>query len=37
MAVVGPGNYVVVVLFVGGTKASYIKLVFQREPRTGTP
>jgi 8-oxo-dGTP pyrophosphatase MutT (NUDIX family) len=35
MAVVGPSNYVVVVLTVGGSKASDIKLVLQREPRTG--
>jgi hypothetical protein len=34
MASVGPGNYVVVVLSVGGTKASYIILGLQREPRT---
>jgi hypothetical protein len=34
MASVGPGNYVVVVLPVGGTKASpCIKLVLQSEPR----
>jgi hypothetical protein len=32
MAYVGPRNYVVVVLHVGGSKASYIKLVLQREP-----
>jgi ADP-ribose pyrophosphatase YjhB (NUDIX family) len=35
MASVGPGRYVVVVLHVGGTKLSDIKLVLQREPRTG--
>jgi ADP-ribose pyrophosphatase YjhB (NUDIX family) len=35
MVVVGPGRYVVVVLHVGGTKLSDIKLVLQREPRTG--
>jgi 8-oxo-dGTP pyrophosphatase MutT (NUDIX family) len=35
MAFVGPGRYVVVVLHVGGTKLSYVKLVLQREPRTG--
>jgi ADP-ribose pyrophosphatase YjhB (NUDIX family) len=35
MASVGPGRYVVVVLHVGGTKLSNIKLVLQREPRTG--
>jgi 8-oxo-dGTP pyrophosphatase MutT (NUDIX family) len=35
MAFVGPGRYVVVVLHVGGTKLSNVKLVLQREPRTG--
>jgi hypothetical protein len=35
MAAVGPGDFVVAVLHVGGTKASYIKLALQREPRTG--
>jgi hypothetical protein len=35
MASLGPGNYVVVVLHVGGSKASDIKLVLQREPRIG--
>jgi hypothetical protein len=35
MACVGTVNYVVVVLHVGGSKASDIKLVLQREPRTG--
>jgi 8-oxo-dGTP pyrophosphatase MutT (NUDIX family) len=35
MACVGPGRYVVVVLHVGGTKLSNVKLVLQREPRTG--
>jgi 8-oxo-dGTP pyrophosphatase MutT (NUDIX family) len=35
MASVGPGRYVVVVLHVGGTKLSNVKLVLQREPRTG--
>jgi hypothetical protein len=35
MAYVGPGRYVVVVLHVGGSKASDIKLVLQREPRFG--
>jgi 8-oxo-dGTP pyrophosphatase MutT (NUDIX family) len=35
MASVGPGRFVVVVLHVGGTKLSNIKLVLQREPRTG--
>jgi ADP-ribose pyrophosphatase YjhB (NUDIX family) len=34
MAYVGRGRYVVVVLHVGGTKLSDIKLVLQREPRT---
>jgi ADP-ribose pyrophosphatase YjhB (NUDIX family) len=32
---VGSGNCVIVVLHVGRTKASYIKLVLQSEPRTG--
>jgi ADP-ribose pyrophosphatase YjhB (NUDIX family) len=35
MAYVGPKRYVVVVLHVGGTKLSEIKLVLQREPRSG--
>jgi ADP-ribose pyrophosphatase YjhB (NUDIX family) len=35
MASVGLGRYVVVVLHVGGTKSSDVKLVLQREPRTG--
>jgi 8-oxo-dGTP pyrophosphatase MutT (NUDIX family) len=35
MASVGPGHYVVVVLHAGISKASYIKLVLQREPRIG--
>jgi 8-oxo-dGTP pyrophosphatase MutT (NUDIX family) len=35
MASLGPGRYVVVVLHVGGTKQYDIKLVLQREPRTG--
>jgi 8-oxo-dGTP pyrophosphatase MutT (NUDIX family) len=35
MAFVGPGRYVVVVIHVGGTKLSNVKLVLQREPRTG--
>jgi ADP-ribose pyrophosphatase YjhB (NUDIX family) len=35
MASVGPGHYVLVVLHVGGSKASDIKLVLQREPRNG--
>ena len=34
MASVGPGRYVVVVIHVGGTKLSNVKLVLQREPRT---
>jgi 8-oxo-dGTP pyrophosphatase MutT (NUDIX family) len=34
MASVGLGNYVVVVLLVGGSKAFGTKLVLQREPRT---
>jgi 8-oxo-dGTP pyrophosphatase MutT (NUDIX family) len=34
MASVGPGNYVLIVVTIGGSKASYIKLV-PREPRTG--
>jgi hypothetical protein len=36
MASLGPGNYVVVVLQVEGSKASNIKLLIQREPRTST-
>jgi hypothetical protein len=35
MASVGPGRYVVVVLHVGETKLSEVKLVLKREPRTG--
>jgi 8-oxo-dGTP pyrophosphatase MutT (NUDIX family) len=35
MASVGPRRFVVVVIHVGGTKLSNIKLVLQREPRTG--
>jgi 8-oxo-dGTP pyrophosphatase MutT (NUDIX family) len=35
MAFVGHGKYVVVVLRVGGSKASDIKFVLQRKPRTG--
>jgi 8-oxo-dGTP pyrophosphatase MutT (NUDIX family) len=35
MASVGPGRYVVVVIHVGGTKLSNVKLVLQRRPRTG--
>jgi ADP-ribose pyrophosphatase YjhB (NUDIX family) len=35
MAFVGPCRYVVVVLHVGGTKLSDVKLVLKREPRTG--
>jgi 8-oxo-dGTP pyrophosphatase MutT (NUDIX family) len=31
---VGPSNYVVVVLHVGGSKASNIKLISKRESRT---
>jgi ADP-ribose pyrophosphatase YjhB (NUDIX family) len=34
MTYVGPGRYVVVVLHVGGSKLSDIKLVSQREPRS---
>jgi 8-oxo-dGTP pyrophosphatase MutT (NUDIX family) len=35
MAYVGHGNYVVIVLSVGGYKASNINLVLHREPRIG--
>jgi 8-oxo-dGTP pyrophosphatase MutT (NUDIX family) len=35
MVSVGLGRYVVVVLHVGGTKLADIKLVLQREPRSG--
>jgi 8-oxo-dGTP pyrophosphatase MutT (NUDIX family) len=35
MASVRPGRYVVVVLHVGGTKLSDVKLVLQCEPRIG--
>jgi 8-oxo-dGTP pyrophosphatase MutT (NUDIX family) len=35
MASVGPEHYVVIVIHVGGTKLSDVKLVLQREPRTG--
>jgi 8-oxo-dGTP pyrophosphatase MutT (NUDIX family) len=35
MASIGHGNYVVVVLHVGGFEASYIKLVLHREPHYG--
>jgi 8-oxo-dGTP pyrophosphatase MutT (NUDIX family) len=35
MASVGLGRYVVVVIHLGGTKLSNVKLVLQREPRTG--
>jgi hypothetical protein len=35
MASLGPSNYMVVVMLVGGSKASDIKLVLQCEPRTG--
>jgi 8-oxo-dGTP pyrophosphatase MutT (NUDIX family) len=31
----GPGHYVVLVIHVGGTKLSDVKLVLQREPHTG--
>jgi 8-oxo-dGTP pyrophosphatase MutT (NUDIX family) len=34
MASVGPGNYVVAVLHVGGSEAFDIKLVLQCEPRS---
>jgi hypothetical protein len=33
MGFVGLGNYVVIVLHIGGSKASHIKLVLKREPR----
>jgi 8-oxo-dGTP pyrophosphatase MutT (NUDIX family) len=36
MASIGHGHFVVVVIHVGGTKLSDVKLVLQREPRTGT-
>jgi 8-oxo-dGTP pyrophosphatase MutT (NUDIX family) len=35
MAYVGPRGYVVVVLHVGGTKLTDVKLVLQREPSSG--
>jgi 8-oxo-dGTP pyrophosphatase MutT (NUDIX family) len=35
MAYVGPGHYVVLVIHVGGTKSLDLKLVLQREPRSG--
>jgi ADP-ribose pyrophosphatase YjhB (NUDIX family) len=35
MASLGPGHYVVLVIHVGGTKPSDLKLVLQREPRSG--
>jgi 8-oxo-dGTP pyrophosphatase MutT (NUDIX family) len=35
MASVGPRHYVVLVIHVGGTKLSDVKMVLQREPRTG--
>jgi hypothetical protein len=35
MASVGLGRYLVVVIHVRGTKLSDIKLVLQREPRSG--
>jgi hypothetical protein len=34
MVAVGPCNYVVILLNVGGSKVSDMKLVLQREPRT---
>jgi ADP-ribose pyrophosphatase YjhB (NUDIX family) len=34
MASLGPGNYVLlVILHVGGSKVSYVNLVFKQEPR----
>jgi 8-oxo-dGTP pyrophosphatase MutT (NUDIX family) len=35
MASLGPGHYVVLVIHIGGTKLSDVKLVLQREPRSG--
>ena len=35
MASLGPGHYAVMVIHVGGTKPSDLKLVLQREPRSG--
>jgi 8-oxo-dGTP pyrophosphatase MutT (NUDIX family) len=35
MASLGPGHYVVLVIHVGGTKLLDLKLVLQREPRSG--
>jgi 8-oxo-dGTP pyrophosphatase MutT (NUDIX family) len=35
MASLGPGHYVVLVIHVGGTKQLDLKLVLQREPRSG--
>jgi hypothetical protein len=35
MASLGPENYVVVVPPIGGSKASDIKVILHREPRTG--
>jgi ADP-ribose pyrophosphatase YjhB (NUDIX family) len=35
MASIGPRHYVVIAIHVGGTKLSDVKLVLQREPRTG--
>jgi 8-oxo-dGTP pyrophosphatase MutT (NUDIX family) len=35
MASVRPGHYVVLIIHVGGTKLSDVKLLLQREPRTG--
>jgi ADP-ribose pyrophosphatase YjhB (NUDIX family) len=35
MASLGPGHYVMLVIHVGGSKSLDLKLVFQREPRSG--
>jgi 8-oxo-dGTP pyrophosphatase MutT (NUDIX family) len=35
MASLGPGHYVVLVIHVGGTKPSDLKLILQREPHSG--
>jgi 8-oxo-dGTP pyrophosphatase MutT (NUDIX family) len=35
MASLGPGHYVVMVIHVGGTKLSDVKVELQREPRSG--
>jgi 8-oxo-dGTP pyrophosphatase MutT (NUDIX family) len=35
MASLGPGHYVVLEVHVGGTKPSDLKLILQREPRSG--